>query len=129
MSHYLRHRTELNMRADGFVRVDELLGEMNSREGGPFSKTDIATAVRCNGKARLQLGRCRGVHWVRALQGHSHFAVNPRLVARKVSTEGCPGVVYHATHVGNIDAIFEHGLLRGGGRQGSRSDVFLCPVQ
>jgi hypothetical protein len=37
-------------------------------------------------------------------------------------------VVYHATNVENIDSIFEHGLLRGGGRQGSTGDVFLCPV-
>ena len=48
MSRYLRHRTALNMSVDGFVKVDELLSEMNDRQSVPFTEEDIATAVRTN---------------------------------------------------------------------------------
>ncbi|XP_074291665.1 uncharacterized protein LOC141618454 [Silene latifolia] len=117
----LRHMaTELNldMRSDGYVRVQDLLKlNMKSRANIPLkshSIDEIREAVRIDNKQRLGLLEEDGQLFIRANQGHSVEAVETESLLRLITSAEDIPVCVHGTYKRFLDSILQSGLKRMG---------------
>jgi len=112
----LRHKAAdfgLNVRPDGFVRVDDL---MRLSRFTDYSVQQLHSVVENNDKQRFSLWTDdEGTEWIRANQGHS-AGVNvsaDELYERIESAEDIP-VCVHGTSEGAWEAIRRQGLKKMG---------------
>src|SRR5215470_8384697 len=107
LSYVLRHAPDsigLNLDANGWAHVDELLAKAN-KAGRRIDVAALRAVVAENDKQRFTLsddGRR-----IRAAQGHS-IAVDLALVPSEP-----PPLLYHGTATRSLDAIFAEGLKPG----------------
>lgn len=117
LTRILRHMAselKLNMRSDGFVKVQDLLKlNMKTFANIPMrlhTVDDIKEAVRKDNKQRFSLLEESGELWIRANQGHSIVTVETeRLLKPVISAEEVP-VCVHGTYKRNLQSILEQGL-------------------
>ncbi|XP_019101343.1 PREDICTED: tRNA 2'-phosphotransferase 1-like [Camelina sativa] len=106
----------LNMRGDGFVKVEDLL-KLNLKTTAnvqPKSHTidEIREAVRRDNKQRFSLLEENGELLIRANQGHSITTVeSEKLLKPILSPEEAP-VCVHGTYKKNLESILASGLKR-----------------
>ncbi|GMH00597.1 hypothetical protein Nepgr_002436 [Nepenthes gracilis] len=131
LTRILRHMaTELNLnvRSDGYVRVQELL-KLNLKTFANIplrshSVDDIREAVRKDNKQRFSLLEENGELLIRANQGHSMMTVETESLLKPIlSAEETPGpasfpvtcclaVCVHGTYKKNLESILQSGLKR-----------------
>ncbi|RAL48970.1 hypothetical protein DM860_001290 [Cuscuta australis] len=117
LTRILRHMAselKLNMRSDGFVKVQDLLKlNMKTFANIPMrlhTFDDIKEAVRKDNKQRFSLLEESGELWIRANQGHSIVTVETeQLLKPVISAEEVP-VCVHGTYKRNLQSILEQGL-------------------
>ncbi|XP_010548022.1 PREDICTED: tRNA 2'-phosphotransferase 1 [Tarenaya hassleriana] len=119
LTRILRHMAnelDLNMRADGYVRVEDLL-KLNLKTFanvplGSHTVDEIREAVRRDNKQRFSLLEENGELLIRANQGHSITTVeSEKLLKPILSPEEAP-VCVHGTYRKNLESILAHGLKR-----------------
>ncbi|CAJ2655641.1 tRNA 2'-phosphotransferase 1 isoform X1 [Trifolium pratense] len=119
LTRILRHMAselKLNMRSDGFVKVNDLL-KLNLKTFANIplrSHTidDIREAVRKDNKQRFSLIEENGELLIRANQGHTTTAVETESLLKPIlSAEEFP-VCVHGTYRRNLDSILTSGLKR-----------------
>ncbi len=106
ISHALRHAPweyELEMDAEGFVSLSQLLYAINEEEKYPkiIEKNDILHVMEISEKKRLEIKDGK----IRALYGHSI----PMHITKKEGEP--PAILYHGTARRFLPAIKEKGLL------------------
>lgn len=104
LSYLLRHNPDalqLNMDAQGWVDVDELLTKMKTA-GRPLDYELLKRVVAENSKQRFKLDEAN--NRIRANQGHS-IQVDVELA----ETEP-PSILYHGTAQRNLESILQQGL-------------------
>ncbi|PIA50040.1 hypothetical protein AQUCO_01300640v1 [Aquilegia coerulea] len=119
LTRILRHmasQLKLNMRSDGYVRVDDILKlNMKTFANIPLSLhtvDDIREAVRKDNKQRFGLFEENGEFFIRANQGHTIASVeSERLLKPILSAEETP-VCVHGTYKRNLESILQSGLKR-----------------
>nr|GMC80311.1 tRNA 2'-phosphotransferase 1-like [Ipomoea batatas] len=119
LTRILRHMTSelnLNMRSDGFVKVQDLLKlDLKTFANIPLrlhTVDDIKEAVRKDNKQRFSLLEENGELWVRANQGHTVATVETESLLKPIlSAEEVP-VCVHGTYKKNLELILEQGLKR-----------------
>ncbi|XP_019152248.1 PREDICTED: tRNA 2'-phosphotransferase 1-like isoform X1 [Ipomoea nil] len=119
LTRILRHMTfelNLNMRSDGFVKVQDLLKlDLKTFANIPLrlhTVDDIKEAVRKDNKQRFSLLEENGELWVRANQGHTVATVETESLLKPIlSAEEVP-VCVHGTYKKNLELILEQGLKR-----------------
>ncbi|XP_038893116.1 tRNA 2'-phosphotransferase 1 [Benincasa hispida] len=119
LTRILRHMAaelNLNMRSDGYVKVQDLL-KLNLKT---FANTplrshtidDIREAVRKDNKQRFSLLEENGELLIRANQGHTVAVVETESLLKPIlSAEEVP-VCVHGTYKKNLESILESGLKR-----------------
>ncbi|KAJ4775206.1 tRNA 2'-phosphotransferase 1 [Rhynchospora pubera] len=119
LTRILRHMASelnLNMRSDGYVRVDDLL-KLNIQT---FAKIplkshtveEVKEAVRRDNKQRFSLLEENGQLFIRANQGHTIKAVESEHLLKPIlSAEEVP-VCVHGTYRRNLESILQSGLKR-----------------
>ncbi|CAN8318628.1 unnamed protein product [Cochlearia groenlandica] len=119
LTRILRHMAtdlSLNMRGDGFVRVDDLL-KLNLKTSANIqlnshTVVEFREAVRRDSKQRFSLVEENGELLIRANQGHSIMTVvSEKLLKRILSPEEAP-VCIHGTYRKNLESILAYGLKR-----------------
>ncbi|KFK37321.1 hypothetical protein AALP_AA4G241800 [Arabis alpina] len=119
LTRILRHMAtelRLNMRGDGFVKVDELL-KLNLKTSAnvqmkSHTVDEIREAVRRDNKQRFSLVEENGEVLIRANQGHSITTVeSEKLLKPILSPEEAP-VCVHGTYRKNLESILASGLKR-----------------
>ncbi|XP_018441950.1 uncharacterized protein LOC108813793 [Raphanus sativus] len=119
LTRILRHMAtelRLNMRGDGFVKVEDLL-QLNLKTSANIqlkSHTidEIREAVRRDNKQRFSLVEENGDLFIRANQGHSITTVeSEKLLKPILSPEEAP-VCVHGTYKKNLESILASGLKR-----------------
>ncbi|RDX79960.1 tRNA 2'-phosphotransferase 1, partial [Mucuna pruriens] len=119
LTRILRHMASelnLNMRSDGYVKVNDLL-KLNLKTFANIplrSHTieDIREAVRKDNKQRFSLIEENEELLIRANQGHTVVAVETESLLKPIlSAEEVP-VCVHGTYRKNLEAILESGLKR-----------------
>ena len=107
LSYVLRHRPDsvgLELETGGWITVAALLDAFK-QSGKKLSLEILKEVVAQNDKQRFEFSG-DGVR-IRARQGHS---VEVELGYEPATP---PSVLYHGTATGNLESIFEHGLLNG----------------
>ncbi|TYI15028.1 hypothetical protein ES332_A08G160200v1 [Gossypium tomentosum] len=119
LTRILRHMAtelNLNMRSDGYVKVEDLLKlNMKTFANIPLRShtvDDIKEAVRKDNKQRFSLLEENGELLIRANQGHTVTTVeSERLLKQIVSADEVQFCV-HGTYKRNLESILESGLKR-----------------
>jgi putative RNA 2'-phosphotransferase len=105
LSLVLRHRPELihlNMDANGWVDIDELINNANKYKNMHLTKEILAEIVKTNDKQRFIIDTKNNK--IRANQGHSiaiDLALEPQIP---------PDELYHGTATGFLDSIIGNGI-------------------
>ncbi|CAH1448053.1 unnamed protein product [Lactuca virosa] len=119
LTRILRHMAselKLNMRSDGYVKVEDLLRlNMKTFANVPITShtiDDIKEAVRRDNKQRFSLLEENGELLIRANQGHTVTLVETESLLKPIlSPEEFP-VCVHGTYRKNLKSILETGLKR-----------------
>ncbi|PIA25086.1 hypothetical protein AQUCO_12600004v1 [Aquilegia coerulea] len=119
LTRILRHmasQLKLNMRSDGYVRVDDILKlNMKTFANIPLSShtvDDIREAVRKDNKQRFGLFDENGELFIRANQGHTIASVESESLLKPIlSAEEAP-VCVHGTYKRNLESILQSSLKR-----------------
>ncbi|TKY63749.1 tRNA 2'-phosphotransferase 1 [Spatholobus suberectus] len=119
LTQILRHMASelnLNMRSDGYVKVNDLLKlNMKTFANIPLRShtiDDIREAVQKDNKQRFSLIEENGELLIRANQGHTVTAVETESLLRPIlSAEEVP-VCVHGTYKKNLESILGSGLKR-----------------
>ncbi|XP_052179443.1 uncharacterized protein LOC127792864 [Diospyros lotus] len=119
LTRVLRHMTSelnLNIRSDGYVRVQDLLKlNMKTFANIPLrahTVDDIREAVRKDNKQRFSLLEDNGELLIRANQGHTIVTVETESLLKPIlSAEEIP-VSVHGTYKKFLESILEQGLKR-----------------
>jgi 2'-phosphotransferase len=119
LTRVLRHMAtelKLNMRGDGYVKVQDLLKlNLKTFANIPLKShtiDDIREAVRKDNKQRFGLLEENGELLIRANQGHTITAVESESLLKPIlSPEEVP-VCVHGTYSKNLESILEFGLKR-----------------
>ncbi|KAK9273781.1 hypothetical protein L1049_018591 [Liquidambar formosana] len=119
LTRILRHMASelnLNMRNDGYVKVQDLLKlNMKTFANIPLRShtvDDIREAVRKDNKQRFSLLEENGVLLIRANQGHTITTIESESLLKPIlSAEEVP-VCVHGTYKKNLQSILESGLKR-----------------
>ncbi|CAH2057885.1 unnamed protein product [Thlaspi arvense] len=119
LTRILRHMAtelSLNMRGDGFVKVEDLLLlDLKTSVNVPLKShtvDEIREAVRRDNKQRFSLIEDNGELLIRANQGHSITTVeSEKLLKPILSPEEAP-VCVHGTYMKNLESILASGLKR-----------------
>ncbi|CAK9318979.1 unnamed protein product [Citrullus colocynthis] len=119
LTRVLRHMASelnLNMRSDGYVKVEDLL-KLNLKTFANIplrlhTIDDIREAVRKDNKQRFSLLEENGQLLIRANQGHTVTVVETESLLKPIlSAEEVP-VCVHGTYKKNLESILESGLKR-----------------
>lgn len=108
MSLVLRHKPEeigLQLDANGWANVDELIEKMNKKAFEPITKALIEEVVATNEKKRFIFNEDHSR--IRANQGHS-ITVDLQLTPTTP-----PSILYHGTAEKHIESIWATGLNKG----------------
>lgn len=108
MSLVLRHKPEeigLQLDANGWANVDELIKKMNAKAHQPVTKAIIEEVVATNEKKRFVFNEDHTL--IRANQGHS-IEVDLQLAPATP-----PAILYHGTGEKNVESILATGLNKG----------------
>ncbi|KAJ3691148.1 hypothetical protein LUZ61_020312 [Rhynchospora tenuis] len=119
LTRILRHMASelnLNMRNDGYVRVDDLLKlDIQTFAKIPLKShtvEEVKEAVRRDNKQRFSLLEENGQLFIRANQGHTIKAVESEHLLKPIlSAEEVP-VCVHGTYRRNLESILQSGLKR-----------------
>lgn len=119
LTRILRHMAaelNLNMRSDGYVKVQDLLNlNMKTFANIPLRShtvDDVREAVRKDNKQRFGLLEENGELLIRANQGHTITTVESESLLKPIlSAEEFP-VCVHGTYRKNLESILESGLKR-----------------
>ncbi|XP_038708678.1 tRNA 2'-phosphotransferase 1-like [Tripterygium wilfordii] len=119
LTRILRHQASelnLNMRSDGFVKVQDLLKlNLKTFANIPLKShtvEDVKEAVRKDNKQRFSLLEENGELLIRANQGHTLATVESESLLKPIlSAEEVP-VCVHGTYKKNLDSILDSGLKR-----------------
>ncbi|XP_018813788.2 tRNA 2'-phosphotransferase 1-like [Juglans regia] len=119
LTRILRHMASelnLNLRSDGYVKVQDLL-KLNIKTFANIqlkSHTidDIREAVRKDNKQRFSLMEENGELWIRANQGHTITTVESESLLKPILLAEEVPVCVHGTYVKNLELILESGLKR-----------------
>ncbi|KAJ6939725.1 tRNA 2'-phosphotransferase 1-like isoform X2 [Populus alba x Populus x berolinensis] len=119
LTRILRHKASelnLNMRSDGFVKVEDLLKlNMKTFANVPLrshTDDDVKEAVRKDNKQRLSLLEEGEELLIRANQGHSIKTVESESLLKAILSPEEISVCVHGTYKKNLDSILESGLKR-----------------
>lgn len=119
MTRILRHMASelnLNMRSDGYVRVDDLLKlNMKTFANIPLrshSVEDVKEAVRKDNKQRFGLLEENGELLIRANQGHTITTVESESLLKPILSADEVPVCVHGTYKKNLESILKFGLKR-----------------
>ncbi|XP_015583456.2 tRNA 2'-phosphotransferase 1 isoform X1 [Ricinus communis] len=119
LTRILRHMASelnLNMRSDGFVRVQDLLKlNMKTFASIPIRShtvDDIKEAVRRDNKQRFSLLEENGELLIRANQGHTIKTVESESLLKPIILVDEVPVCVHGTYKKNLESILESGLKR-----------------
>eukprot|EP00262_Sarcandra_glabra_P017467 TRINITY_DN5998_c0_g1_i1.p1 TRINITY_DN5998_c0_g1~~TRINITY_DN5998_c0_g1_i1.p1 ORF type:complete len:289 (-),score=32.18 TRINITY_DN5998_c0_g1_i1:33-785(-) len=119
LTRILRHMaSELNldMRSDGFVKVDDLLQLNMTTYANVRLKShtvdDIREAVRKDNKQRFSLLEENNELWIRANQGHSIPTLSSESLLTPILSADEVSVCVHGTYKKNLDSILQSGLKR-----------------
>jgi RNA:NAD 2'-phosphotransferase (TPT1/KptA family)/inhibitor of KinA sporulation pathway (predicted exonuclease) len=116
VSFLLRHggaKAGLHMRADGYVRLDELVANKQLSRWKPTS-VDILALVSKDSKQRFGLWQDMdtGEQWIRANQGHTLAAVADDALLEPITDPATVPVCVHGTYMACLPAIERDGLSR-----------------
>lgn len=122
LSKILRHSAPglgVEIRPDGFCRVDELLGlEVMKRLCATQAQSPVCTlkqVTQTNDKQRFEMTTIDGHHMIRAVQGHSIDAVSDRELAQPLTlNDALPKKCIHGTYMKHWQSIQAKGLIAGG---------------
>ncbi|TCM69756.1 putative RNA 2'-phosphotransferase [Acinetobacter calcoaceticus] len=106
LSYILRHQPEaiaLHLDSEGWANIDQLILQAQHIAKRHFNLEQIQDLVVSNDKQRFEIS-ADGLH-IRAVQGHSHQAVD-----RSFEAKLPPDVLYHGTATRFIDSILAEGL-------------------
>ncbi|GKU88395.1 hypothetical protein SLEP1_g2664 [Rubroshorea leprosula] len=119
LTRILRHMAtelHLNMRSDGYVKVQDLLKlNLKSFANIPLrshSVDDIREAVRKDNKQRFSLMEANGELLIRANQGHSVKTIESEGLLRPILSADEVPVCVHGTYKKKLESILESGLKR-----------------
>ncbi|KAM7277190.1 hypothetical protein ACFE04_019056 [Oxalis oulophora] len=119
LTRILRHmaaKLNLDMRADGYVRVQDLLNlDIRSFANVPLRShtvDDIRNAVRKDNKQRFSLMEENGELFIRANQGHTVTTVESDSLLKPILFHEEVQVCVHGTYKKNLDSILASGLSR-----------------
>ncbi|XP_022757072.1 tRNA 2'-phosphotransferase 1-like [Durio zibethinus] len=115
----LRHMAtelNLNMRSDGYVKVEDLL-KLNLKTFANIplrshTVDDIKEAVRKDNKQRFSLLEENGMLLIRANQGHTVTTVESESLLKQILAADEVQVCVHGTYKRNLESILESGLKR-----------------
>ncbi|GAB4861901.1 hypothetical protein Ancab_037156 [Ancistrocladus abbreviatus] len=117
LTRILRHMAtelSLNMRGDGYVKVQDLLKlNLKTLANVPLrshSLDDIREAVRRDNKQRFSLLEENGELFIRANQGHSVKVVETERLLRPILSSEEVSVCVHGTYKKNLESILQSGL-------------------
>ena len=131
LSWALRHGAPelgLEMSADGFVRLSDLLECSHSRFNGKWSEKDVRAVVETNDKQRFKLesrsiGEDSDVVYIRANQGHSIPGIDPHLLLTPVPPEELSSLtIIHGT----FQDKWEHYIQKQGLSRMSRNHIHFA---
>ncbi|KAK8650512.1 hypothetical protein V6N13_140148 [Hibiscus sabdariffa] len=119
LTRILRHMAtelNLNMRNDGYVKVEDLL-KLNLKTFANIplrshSVDDIKEAVRKDNKQRFSLLEENGELLIRANQGHTVTAVESESLLKQILSADEVQCCVHGTYKRNLESILELGLKR-----------------
>ncbi|XP_071931384.1 uncharacterized protein [Coffea arabica] len=119
LTRVLRHMASelnLNMRNDGFVKVDDLLKlSLKTFANDPLRShtvDEVREAVRRDNKQRFSLVEENGELWIRANQGHTITTVETESLLKPILSADEVPVCVHGTYKRNLESILEQGLKR-----------------
>ncbi|GAV61132.1 PTS_2-RNA domain-containing protein [Cephalotus follicularis] len=119
LTRILRHMAtelNLNMRSDGYVKVQDLLKlNMKTFANVPLRShtvDDIKEAVRKDNKQRFSLLDENGELHIRANQGHTLMTVESESLLKPILLPEEVQVCVHGTYRTNLESILESGLRR-----------------
>ncbi|CAI0375183.1 unnamed protein product [Linum tenue] len=119
LTRILRHMASelsLNMRSDGFVKVEDLLQlNMKTFANVPLishTVDDIREAVRRDNKQRFGLVEENGELLIRANQGHTVKVVESESLLQPILSADEVAVCVHGTYRKNLESILQSGLKR-----------------
>uniref|UniRef100_A0A5B7C2M4 2'-phosphotransferase n=1 Tax=Davidia involucrata TaxID=16924 RepID=A0A5B7C2M4_DAVIN len=117
LTRILRHMASelnLNMRSDGYVRVQDLLKlNMKTFANIPLRShtvDDIREAVRKDNKQRFSLLEENGELLIRANQGHTLTTIETESLLKPILSAEEVSVCVHGTYKKFLESILEHGL-------------------
>ncbi|KAK8538951.1 hypothetical protein V6N13_082727 [Hibiscus sabdariffa] len=119
LTRVLRHMAtelNLNMRNDGYVKVEDLL-KLNLKTFANIplrshSVDDIKEAVRKDNKQRFSLLEENGELLIRANQGHTVTTVESESLLKQILSADEVQCCVHGTYKRNLESILESGLKR-----------------
>nr|XP_025887497.1 tRNA 2'-phosphotransferase 1 isoform X2 [Solanum lycopersicum] len=119
LTRILRHMASelnLNMRNDGYVKVQDLLKlNLKTFANVPLRShtvDDVKEAVRKDNKQRFGLLEENGELLIRANQGHTVKIVETESLLKPIVSADEVPVCVHGTYKKNLESILEHGLKR-----------------
>ncbi|XP_060218850.1 uncharacterized protein LOC132645714 isoform X2 [Lycium barbarum] len=119
LTRILRHMASelnLNMRNDGYVKVQDLLKlNLKTFANVPLRShtiDDVKEAVRKDNKQRMGLLEENGELLIRANQGHTVKIVETESLLKPILSADEVPVCVHGTYKKNLESILEHGLKR-----------------
>ncbi|XP_027771545.1 tRNA 2'-phosphotransferase 1-like isoform X2 [Solanum pennellii] len=119
LTRILRHMASelnLNMRNDGYVKVQDLLKlNLKTFANVPLRShtvDDVKEAVRKDNKQRFGLLEENGELLIRANQGHTVKIVETESLLKPILSADEVPVCVHGTYKKNLESILEHGLKR-----------------
>ncbi|MFQ6626811.1 hypothetical protein Gotur_006407 [Gossypium turneri] len=119
LTRILRHMAtelNLNMRSDGYVKVEDLLKlNMKTFANIPLRShtvDDIKEAVRKDNKQRFSLLEENGELLIRANQGHTVTTVESERLLKQILSADEVQFCVHGTYKRNLESILESGLKR-----------------
>ncbi|XP_009595140.1 uncharacterized protein LOC107808788 isoform X2 [Nicotiana tabacum] len=117
LTRILRHMASelnLNMRNDGYVKVQDLLKlNLKTFANVPLRShtvDDVKEAVRKDNKQRFGLLEENGELLIRANQGHTVKIVETESLLKPILSADEVAVCVHGTYKKNLESILEHGL-------------------
>lgn len=116
LSKVLRHQAEklgLNVRADGYVPLDEVLA-LNVMKSLKVTREVVERVVRDNAKQRFSLLEEGGRVWVRANQGHSIASVKSESLLTLITDPSQHPACVHGSYLQAWQSIQRTGLSRMG---------------
>ncbi|XP_021280584.1 tRNA 2'-phosphotransferase 1 isoform X2 [Herrania umbratica] len=119
LTRILRHRAtelNLNMRSDGYVKVQDLL-KLNLKTFANIplrshTVDDIKEAVSKDNKQRFSLLEENGELLIRANQGHTVTIVESESLLKQILSADEVQLCVHGTYKRNLESILESGLKR-----------------